>query len=124
MVEDHRRHAAVDVAGRALISRTKTELRRHPAFRIAGGQQRWRQCVADPDDCVTPPHALTGISDPNTECAVELAHPQPGHGGVDIAPDLGHGLRVGLGSDSGVDQGPHRLGEGFINSAKPRNIFA
>ena len=73
---------------------------------------------------VSIPAKTRGIGDTDTECAVELAHPQPGHGGVDIAPDLGHGLRVGLGSDSGVDQGPHRLGEGFINSAKPRNIFA
>ena len=122
MVEDHRRHPAMDVAGRPLICGAEVKVGGHAA--VAGPDQdhRWGNRIAEPDHRVAPGHFAAVRAEPDTERALELLGPELGGGGVDFGLHRGDGLGGDLCPDGGVDEFAYGLRQRFVDGSHARHF--
>ena len=111
------------MTGRPFVGRTQVEIGEHPAGLVTAGDHRRRQRIAHADHRVTPTDAPSVAGDPDAEGARDLALPQPGDCGVDLALHLRHGVGVGFGTNRGIHQIPDRFGQWLIDPAQPGHIL-
>jgi hypothetical protein len=111
VIEHHRHHAAVHVAGRTFIGRAEVEVGSDPAVGVLDHHKRRGDRIADADRRVAPRHPVTVGREAHTERTVDLFGLQARGRVVDLGSYRGDLIGIHLRADRGIDERTHRVGQ-------------